>query len=169
MSEHKHHKMQPKASLQLEQKEKEELLNFFKGLDTSMLKSTAEALSMMVRAFEGKPIDAQDIISKLTNVKNILERSRFPTYPILGKQVYLRLIGKYIPGCKSFEEWADFEAHALIAYKGQSRKEWVDMSKGAMPTPEQQYYINPQIRQQAQQKRRFWQRPKKEETEFVSQ
>lgn len=158
-----------KQKLELQEKEKKELLTFFQGLDTKMLKTTAEALSMMVRAFEGKPIDAQDIISKLTNVKNILERSRFPTYPLLGKQVYLRLIGKNIKGCKSFTEWADYEAEALIAYKGQSRKEWVDMSKGAMPTPEQQYYINPQLRQQAPQKKRFWQRKPKEETEFVNQ
>ena len=59
-----------------------------------------------------------------------MERSRFPTYPILQKQVYLRLIAALYPDeAKACETWADLEAHALVEYKGEGRTEWVEASK----------------------------------------
>jgi len=111
------------VEVEITEKEKEELLKFFEKLDSDMLRSLAEAISMMVRAFEGKPIEPEDIITRLTNVKNILERSRFPTYPLLAKQVYLRLIALYAPEAYPCRDWADLEAQALISYKGLSREE----------------------------------------------
>jgi len=41
----------------LEDKEKKELLEFFSKQDKEMLIATASAISMMVRAFEGKAIN----------------------------------------------------------------------------------------------------------------
>ena len=163
--------MVDQASVDLEEEEKKELIKFFEKLDTITLASTAKAISMMVRAFEGKPIEPEDIISKMTNIKNILERSRFPTYPLLAKQVYLRLIALYNPQAKSCEDWADLEAEALISYKGQSRAEYVEVARATSMTPGQEFYIGegkPQALPKS--KRRFWQpKPKKEESEFESE
>jgi len=156
--------------VELEDKEKKELLKFFEKLDTEVLTSTAKAISMMVRAFEGKPIEPQDIITKMTNIKNILERSRFPTYPLLAKQVYLRLIALYHPECFHFKDWADKEAEALISYKGQSRSEYVEVARAASAMQGQEFYFGEGKPQAPQVKRRFWQRkPKTEESEFENQ
>lgn len=129
-----------------------------------------ESMSMLIRAFEGRPIDAKDIITSLTNIKNILERSRFPTYPLLAKQVYLRLITKYVPEAGSCEVWANLEAESLISYKGQSRAEYVEMTKAATgSTEQQQFYFGEKGPPPTPQKRRFWQRKPKEESEFDNQ
>lgn len=166
-------KKQSAVSVSLDDKEKEQLLKFFADLDKPMLKATAEAISMMVRAFEGKPIDPEDIITRLTNVKNILERSRFPTYPLLAKQVYLRLIAKYNPQAKACEDWANLEAQALISYKGQSREEYVEMAKAATLGEQQQFYFGERLTGEPQvKKRRVFSRlrkPQTEESEFVAQ
>jgi len=156
-------------TVQLTKRERKELVGFFEQLDNRMLKSVFEAISMMVRAFEGKPIEPQDIITKLTNVKNILERSRFPTYPLLAKQVYLRLIAKYNPQASPCKDWADLEAEALISYKGQSRSEFVDMTKAATAAQEQQQFYLGETRLAQPPKRRFWQRKPKQESEFIAQ
>lgn len=158
-------------TVSLEDKEKEQLLKFFQKLDKQTLKATAEAISMMVRAFEGKPIEPDDIITRLTNVKNILERSRFPTYPLLAKQVYLRLIAKYNPQAYACKDWANLEAEALIEYRGQGRQEYVDSIKAASNiASEQQFYLGPQKAPESQIKRHLWQRkPKTEESEFENQ
>jgi len=159
------------STVELEDKEKKELLEFFGKLDKEMLVNTASAISMMVRAFEGRPIEPQDIITRFTNIKNILERSRFPTYPLLAKQVYLRLIAKYNPHAQACEDWADFEAEALISYKGLSREEYVDSIRAATSVgTEQQFYLGERKAPQPQMKRKFWQRkPKTEESEFENQ
>jgi len=154
---------------ELEEKEREELLELFGKLDTSLLKSTAEALSMFARAFEGKPVEPENIIKTLIDHKNLMERSRFPTYPLLSKQVYLRLIAIIHPEAKACEAWANLEAHALIQYKGQGREEYVDVQKAATQQgPEQQFYLGP--RQQEQKSKRRWlsRKPKTEDSEFVS-
>lgn len=158
------------AEAALTSQERDKLLKFFETLDTKMLRNTAEAISMMVRAFEGKPIEPDDIITRLTNVKNILERSRFPTYPLLAKQIYLRLIAKYNPQAKACKDWADLEAEALISYKGQSRAEYVEMTKAAAAASGQEFYLG-QPKPETQPKPRLWQRkPKRqEESEFVAQ
>jgi len=162
------------VQVELTKKEKEKLIQFFDKLDVAMLRNVAEAISMMVRAFEGRPIEPEDIITRLTNVKNILERSRFPTYPLLAKQVYLRLIAKYAPEAYPCEDWADLEAQALISYKGLSREEYVEMTKAASAArTEQEFYFGekPGMPQETKGKRRWWQRlaKPKEESEFVHQ
>ena len=162
--------MSKQPSVGLEDKEKKQLLKFFEKQDTEVLKNTAKAISMMVRAFEGKPIEPEDIITKMTNIKNILERSRFPTYPLVAKQVYLRLITEYHPECKAFAKWADLEAEALISYKGQSRAEYVDVMRAASVSEGQEFYLGegkPQVAPKS--KRHFWQRKPKEESEFENQ
>jgi len=159
--------------VKLKDEEKKQLLEFFEKLDTEMLKNVAQAISMMVRAFEGRPIEAEDVITRLTNVKNILERSRFPTYPLLAKQVYLRLIALYEPSAFPCRDWADLEAEALISYKGQSRQEYVEMTKAAAAaTTEQEFYFGEMPpRVQPQRKSRWpWRRQRKrEESEFEYQ
>ena len=163
--------MTQQASVVLEDKEKAELLGYFEELDTKMVASAWKAISMMVRAFDGKPIEPEDIITRFTNIKNILERSRFPTYPLLAKQVYLRLIAEYNPQAKACEKWANLEAEALISYKGLSRQEYVDSIKAAANVgTEQQFYVGEGKPIQPQVKRRFWQRkPKTDESEFENQ
>jgi len=136
------------------------------------MKAFATELSMLVRATKGLPVEPEEWFSKLINVKNPDERSRFPTYPIIARQVSLRLLheqfGEKAEACKT---WADLEASCLIAYKGLSRKEWVEASK-AIVGESQQIYVNPQ--QQAQeaqaQKRKWYQRkPKTEPSEFANE
>lgn len=163
--------MTQQVSVTLDDQEKKELLKFFEKLDTELLASTAKAISMMVRAFEGKPIEPQDIITKLTNIKNILERSRFPTYPLLAKQVYLRLVKEYHPECEAFEKWANLEAEALISYKGQSRAEYVEVARAASAMQGQEFYFGEgKPRQIPKAKTHFWSRkPKAEEPEFENQ
>lgn len=165
--------MQQTIQIEKTEEEKKQLLAFFEKLDKDLLKGVAEAISMMVRAFEGRPVEPEDVISRLTNVKNILERSRFPTYPLLAKQVYLRLIAEFHPECKAFAKWADREAEALISYKGLSREEYVEMTKAATQgEPTQVFYGERKGMVSQEPRRHFWQRkPKapKEETEFENQ
>jgi len=127
-----------------------------------------EIIQKISRALDGKPIEPSDMISKLTNVKNILERSDFPTYPLLQEQIYCRLVSaKY--GLTIFKKYAETKAEALISYKRQSRKENVEMTK-RLASPEQMLVFGDQTPQLPQPKKRFWQRgKKKEETEFVQQ
>jgi len=119
----------PKESLtlQLDDKEKAQLLTQFSKFDKDTLKSTFEAISMMVRAFDGKAVEPDDVITRLINVKHTWERSRFPTYIIVARQVYLRLLAKYHPEATACAEWADLEAEALIPYKGDNWEYYVKM------------------------------------------
>jgi hypothetical protein len=124
-------------------------------------------IALIIKASKGLPIDPDSIITQLTDIKNILERTRFPTYPILAKHVYLRMMAKYILGADSCLEWSKEEASALISYKGQSRSETVEMNKAPQPTSGQQFYLNERTPQVQEGKRHFWSRgPKKEESEF---
>ena len=141
----------------------------FSKMSPKQLQEMAETISMMVRAFEGRPIESEDIITRLINVKNTLERGRYPTYGLIRKQVYLRLVALFHPELKSWEKWADIESQAMIQYKGLGHEEYVKLGMGMMQ-PEQMFYVNPQMQQQQQEKkRRFWQRrPKEPQTEFIS-
>ena len=124
----------------------------------------------LMRALDGQSIEDGDIITKLTNPKDITERTRFVTFPILQKNVYLRIVASKHPELYAFREWADSEAHALISYKGKGREEYVDMMKSPQ-LPEAGTVIGSYSGQLPQpQKRRFWQRnPKPEQTEFTAQ
>lgn len=130
-------------------------------------------LRKLMRALDGQSIEEGDLITKLTNPKNIIERSRFPTYPILSKNVYLRLVARLSPEeFHSFSKWANLEAEALISYKGEGRKEYVEMSKAPQPNdPNTQTVIGAYTGAQPQQpKKRFWQRsPKESRGEFENQ
>lgn len=120
------------GKIELDTKEREQLIKIFQGADTKVLRAAAEAITMLVRAFNGLPPEPTDVISKLIDVNNKMERSRFPTYPILQKQVYLRLCAALIPEAKSsMETWADCDASALIEYKGEGRTEFVEATKAA--------------------------------------
>jgi len=156
--------------------EQKEVLTFFEQIISdpskqAMIKPFFEVISQMIRAFEGKPLDG-DYISRLTDVKNILERTDFPTYPLLREQVFLRLCATIYPNAlKSWGIYADLLAQAFISYKRQSRKEYVEQTKG-LQSPEQVFMIGDRTQQVEQpQKRRFgFLRGKpKEEREFVAQ
>jgi hypothetical protein len=109
-----------KATPELSDAEKQKMLEQFSHLDANTLKSTLEAIAMMIRAFEGKSVEPDDVITRLINVKNNMERSNFPTMLILQEQVYCRLVAKYHPELEAFSDYADEKAHALIALKGQN-------------------------------------------------
>jgi hypothetical protein len=157
-----------KLETELTQDEKTAFLSSLQEMNKEDFQKIAEFISMLVRAFEGKAIEPEDIISRFTNVKNLLERSRFMTYPLVGKQVYLRLIAEKNKNAKACLEWADREAEALISYKGLSREEYVDSVKAATQQAEQEFYIGEKGKreEQEQPKRHWWQRKRKEESEF---
>lgn len=153
--------------------EKKEVLEWFEQMDMDVLTNVAEAIRMLVCAFEGKPIESDDVITRLINVKNIIERSRFPTYPLLAKQIYLRLIALYNPQAYPCKDWADLEAQALVSYKGLNWDAYVEMAKASqVPEGRQEFYFGttPPKTEQPQLKRHFWQRkPKQEQSEFEAE
>lgn len=127
-------------------------------------------ISKLIRVLEGKPLEDDTIIKSLTNPKEILERSRFMTYPLLQKNVYLRLVATKHPELKSFREWANYEAKALISYKGEGRKEWVEQRKNTQQAESGTVIGSYTGQPQPQPKKRFWQRsPKPEKSEFINQ
>lgn len=127
----------------------------------------ASKISVITRATQGKPVDATSIYDKLIDIKDIKERSRYPTYPILSLIVYLELIYKANRNAKACLNWSQTLSKALISYKGQSRSEFVDMSKAPIP-PQQEFYLGSQRSEtQPMKKARFWSRaPKQEPSEF---
>lgn len=139
--------------------------------ETGFSDEDLEKLSKLMRALDGKPINTDEVITSLTNPKNILERSRFQTYPLLQKNVYLRLVALKHPELKAFKEWADYEAEALISHKGEGRKEWVEQRKAAAIQDAGTVigsFSQPKI--EAPPKKRFWQREQKQpKSEFVNQ
>jgi len=132
--------IQPKETLtlQLDDKEKAQLLTQFSKFDKDTLKSTFEAISMMVRAFDGKAVEPDDVITRLINVKHTWERSRFPSYIIVARQVYLRLLADTHPEATACKEWADYEAEALIPYKGENWDYYVKMLQAQSGQREEQ-------------------------------
>lgn len=125
-----------------------------------------EKIMWMVRAGKGLPPEPKDAISNLINVKNQMERSRFPTYTILTQVVYLKL-GYLLYGeeAKILNQWSEELCHALIAYKGQGRKEWVEAHRSTNVGEQTTFSFGSQTQPQ-QPKRRWYQRKSKEETEF---
>lgn len=98
-----------------------------------------DIISKMFRAFAGKDVMPADQITRLIDVKNILERSYFPVRPEVDFQVYLRLLAKFYPKeCGDCELWADIRAQALKSLEGFSSQLYVEMFKaqnlGALPT-----------------------------------
>lgn len=141
------------------------------NMDVEEAKKFATVLSIILKAFHGQDPDPDTIIQYMTDLKVINERSRFPTYPLVRLQVYLRLLGYMIPEAEGCLDWADEEAHTMISYKGGSREEFKDIKKAAPPPQGQDIYFGApnsqgQIQPQ-QQKRSFWSRkPTTPESEF---
>jgi len=161
----------PQQGLELSKEDQKVLQSFFAKADPKQSKMFLELISMQVRAFEGRPVDPEDVYTRLTNVKNILERSRFPTYTLIAKQVYLRLLRwKYGDVAQVCKEWADLEAESLISYKGLSRQEYTEQMKHAgQDMGPGAYFFGDRLGEQPTPKHRFWQKPKREESEFVYQ
>jgi len=129
-----------------------------------------EKITMLARASRGLAPEPKDAISNLINVKEPLERTGFPTYQILTLAVYLKLgRWRYGPPAQILDEWANLLCSALIAYKRQGRKEWVEAQKRVEGSDQQSFFFGRQDIAQQPQKRRFYQRkPKPEASEFVS-
>lgn len=109
------------------------LNEFLTPHQVELIKQNLDVLSMMIKAFEGKEVNPDnDVITRLINVKNILERSNFPTMPIINFQVYCRLVAKYHPECVAFKDWADFQAEGLKSYKALSSEQYVEMMKAQL-------------------------------------
>jgi hypothetical protein len=164
-------------SLALTEDEKNALSKLFLEGDTENFKDKMDRLAMLINAVQGNPTEPKDAISRLINVKQLIERTMLPNYPHVALQVYLRLIEKYAPeeagACK---QWADYLAEAFISYKGKNWEYYASMVRGSQGAQEQQFFnINPQnmtanapVATPA--KRYFWQRtPKEEKSEFVEQ
>lgn len=140
--------------------EKTALLQVIAKLDRKQVTDVLEIFAMLVRAFEGKEVNPDsDVITRLINVKNILERSNFPSMPIINFQVYARLLNKYHPELEAFKDWADYQAEALKSYKALSSEQYVDMMKAQLGAPQTapgtSINLNPQLAQQTQKRGLF--------------
>lgn len=156
---------------ELEAQQKEEFMRIFKSMNVTEMKKIAETIRMFQRALNGRPIEDKDMITRLINLSHVWERTRLPTYPMVAKQVYGRLIATYHPECKAFEKWMDYDAEAMISYKGENWKAYVEMTKAIANVQESGVYVG-QFGQPEQPKKHFWQRtpkPAKEESEFQNQ
>lgn len=103
---------------------------FLNPKNTEELKRMLQALSMLDRALEGQPIEPEDIFSGMLNIKDIRERTRYPSILDLKRHTYLRLLAAKCPEASACVKWADEEAHSFISYpKGEGRKEGVEIMK----------------------------------------
>lgn len=149
--------------------EKKGMQEFF-SLSAEEQKKQLRTLSLLLAVFEGKNIDEQqDLISFNVNLKDIKERTRFVTFPILKENVYFRLLADLYPEiAASGLLYADMTAKSYISYKGLGREEFRDIRKAAQPEIGQDLVIGnySQNRPETPPKRRFWQkRPKTEHSD----
>lgn len=163
--------MSQQISVELTEEELKEIQTDKAQTVEEKVKQVALMFYYFENSFRGRKPGEREPIDKLVNLDNIVERSRFPTYPILREQVYCRLVAFLNPNYKSYEKYADLMAQALIEYKGEGRTEWIEGLKRQAPTEAQQFYIGGMAKSetQAPPKRRFWQRKPKEESEFQEQ
>jgi len=107
------------------------LLNFFlfDPQREDEFRKLLQALSMTVRARRGESIEPEDIFSGMLNIKDIRERTRFPSYLDLRRHIYLRFLSYIAPEVSDIiNAWVDEEAHEFISYpKGEGRKEGVEI------------------------------------------
>jgi len=143
-----------------------ETIQKFLSLDEKDFKDRLNKLSLLVRAFNGESIDPDTVVQYFTDIKQITERSRFPTYPLVGLQVYLRTIAELNPQAKACKVWADHHAHTMISYKGDSRKELVDMKKASSMSPQQVFSLGQGQQETREPKKSLFSRRRKEESEF---
>lgn len=134
-------------------------------------KVPASIISMLARATKGLTIESEEIISKFTNIKDLKERTRFPTFPMLAFILYaysLYDLDHYV--FEPYKDSADTLMKLMVSYKGQSRAEMVEMAKVTIAGEAQQFYIGEARRQEQQQKKGFlsrFRKPKQEESEFA--
>lgn len=120
----------PKEDKSISADELESLRWFLDPQNTEELKRMLQALSMLDRALEGQPIEPEDIFSGMLNIKDIRERTRYPSILDLKRHTYLRLLAAKCPEANACVKWADEEAHSFISYpKGEGRKEGVEIMK----------------------------------------
>lgn len=117
---------------ELTPEERREIGALLEGTD---FRVKANKLSILFRALDGQDVSGDDKIAQLTNPRNILERSRYPTYVQLSLAVYLKLLANFTK-IRVYDLWADRLSEALISYKGQGRGEYVEMVK-APQVPQQ--------------------------------
>jgi len=120
----------PKEAKIISKDELETLRWFLDPKNSEELKRLLQALSMVDRALEGQPIEPEDIFSGMLNIKDIRERTRYPSILDLKRHAYLRLLADKCPEASACKKWADEEAHSFISYpKGEGRKEGVEIMK----------------------------------------
>lgn len=157
------------SEIELTAEEKKVLGKLTTNLSPEQFLEFANKISIITRATQGKTVEQTSIYDKLIDIKDIKERSRYPTYPILSLIVYLENIAKANPNAKACSVWSNHLSKALISYKGQSRSEFVDMSKAPQP-PQQEFYLGSQryIEPRQQKKAHFWSRPPKQDYNELS-
>jgi len=94
-----------------------------------MVRRHLQTLSMTERARRGESIEPEDVFSGMLNIKDIRERTRFPSYLDLRRHIYLRFLSHIVPEAGDIiNAWVDEEAHEFISYpKGEGRKEGVEI------------------------------------------
>jgi len=138
-------------------------------LEGAEFREKANKLSIIFRALDGQDVSGDDKIAQLTNPRNILERSRYPTYVQLSLAVYLKLIYN-MTRIRAYDLWADKLSEALISYKGQGRGEYVEMVK-APQAPQQVFGLGSSTvqGQPVQAKAHWWSRTPKSKTDGVEE
>jgi hypothetical protein len=144
----------------------EDLKNISAVINTTSeeeLKRFAKSMSLLIRTFSGEQIDPDSVMEFFTDIKRLTERSNFPTYGLIARQVYLRLVARIYPEAIACLEWADEEAHAMISYQGLSRNQLVEMKRAANQTG-QLFQIGTKQTEEPKQeaKSHFWTRSRNE-------
>ena len=140
--------------------------------DPDEIKPFLQEMSMFWRSLDGLPIEPEDVFSGMLNIKDIRERTRYPSILDLKKHVTLRLIEKTYPVFSAFGKWADEEEHHFISYpKGLGRKEGVEImkAKGMIAQGIAPVFLGELSQTKAQTKQHFWQGKPKERSEFENQ
>ena len=84
-------------------------------------------LAQTLNAVDKKPPGWKSFINRMVNLEDVKERSRYPTYPILAKNVYLEMLGDLIPEARAATMLKNKESSALIAYQGEQWEHVVKM------------------------------------------
>ncbi len=147
---------------------KESLIEQLAELSDAEINRYFEIISKLYRAVTGKEITPENAITKLIDVKEILERSYFPARPEVDFQVYARLLSKSHPDvCEDWEIFADLRAKALKSLDGFSSNLYVEMFKaqnvGVQPTSATSISFGSQAQAQKQSRLKFWKRSKETE------
>ena len=99
----------------------------------------------------------------LTNPPNLQTMSRLTNNQISGQALAHTMENAY--GCSFFVQYYDNLASSMISQKGHGREEVISFEKASTPSESGQIGIFASKPEEKEKKKRFWQKPKKEENQ----